>query len=222
PTSLHGAISTGPKGNRVYFGYGTSVDGVLQIVDRDKLLAGPKEPTPENLLLPQVARLDMQPIHGAHTVFPLLGVDVPEFAKSYLGRTRDFVVITDEAIQKECLEGRQMVWIVDITTEAKPFGVSTWTVPEKSGNFCTRGGRFGTHSSNESFTPLFYKRLMFFAHFNAGVRAVDVRDPFRPVEVGYYIPAMTKNTVVLETPAGVRSKLPFTEASNRRAIQTNN
>jgi len=222
PTALHGAISTGPKGNRVYFGYGTSVDGVLQIVDREKLLAGAKEPTPENLLAPQVARLDMPPINGAHTVFPLLGVEMAEFAKSYLGRKRDFVVITDEAIQKECLEGRQMVWIVDITTETKPFGVANWTVPEKSGDFCSRGGRFGTHSSNENFTPVYYKRLMFFAHFNAGVRALDVRDPFNPKEVAYFIPAMTKDTVVLETPANQATKLPYTEVSNKRAIQTNN
>ena len=52
PTRLHGAISTGPKGNRVYFAYGTNEGGVLQIVDREKLLSGPKEPTEENLLLP--------------------------------------------------------------------------------------------------------------------------------------------------------------------------
>ena len=45
PTELHGPISTGPSGNRVYFGYGTNKGGVLQIVDRDKLLNGPKEPT---------------------------------------------------------------------------------------------------------------------------------------------------------------------------------
>ena len=29
------------------------------------------------------------------------------------------------------------------------------------------------------------------SYFNAGVRAVDIRDPFRPVEAGYYIPAAT-------------------------------
>src|SRR5205809_1735982 len=40
PTELHGPISTGPKGNRVYFGYGTNKAGVLQIVDRAQLLAG--------------------------------------------------------------------------------------------------------------------------------------------------------------------------------------
>jgi hypothetical protein len=153
---------------------------------------------------------------------PLLGVDVPEFSKNYLGKTRDFVVVTDEAIQKECLEGRQMVWVVDISTETKPFGVSNYTVPEASGNFCSRGGRFGTHSSNESLAPVFHKRLMFFAHFNAGVRAVDVRNPLQLKEVGYFIPAMTANTVVLETPTGMQTRLPFTEAANRRAIQTNN
>ena len=222
PISLHGPISTGPKGNRVYFGYGTNTDGVLQIVDRDKLLGGPKDPTPENLLYPQVARLDLPPMHGAHTVFPMLGVDVPEFAKNLLGGKRDFIVVTDEAIQKECLEGRQMVWFVDITTEIKPFGVASWTVPEASGNFCSRGGRFGTHSSNESNAAVYFKRLMFFAHFNAGVRVLDVRNPFSPKEVAFYIPAMNANTVVLETPAGQAAKLPFTDAANRRAIQTNN
>ena len=222
PISLHGPISTGPKGNRVFFGYGTNTDGVLQIVDREKLLNGAKEPTPENLLAPQIARLDLPPMHGAHTVFPMLGMDVPEFEKNLLGRKRDFIVVTDEAIQKECLEGRQMVWFVDITTETKPFGVASWTVPEASGNFCSRGGRFGTHSSNESYAPVYFKRLMFFAHFNAGVRVLDVRDPFSPKEVAYFIPPMNANTVVLETPAAQMGKLPYTEAANRRAVQTNN
>jgi hypothetical protein len=72
--------------------------------------------------------------------------------------------------------GAQMVR-VDVTAEFKPFSVANWTGPEASGNFCGRGGRFGTHSSNESFSPIYYKRIMFFAHFNAGVRAVDIRDP---------------------------------------------
>jgi hypothetical protein len=194
PTGLHGPISTGPKGNRVYFGYGTSANGVMQIVDREKLLNGPKEPTTENLLYPQVGRLDLPANAGAHTAFPLLGVELPEFAKSKEGRVRDFVVITDESVANECLEARQMVWIADVTTESKPFGVANWTVPEASGGFCGRGGRFGTHSSNENFTPIYYKRVMFFAHFNAGVRAVDIRDPYHPQEIGFYIPAITDKT----------------------------
>ena len=215
PTELHGPISTGPKGNRVYFGYGTNKGGVLQIVDRDKLLKGPKEPTNENLLYPQVGRLDLPPNTGAHTVFPVLGMEVAEFAKDKDGRVRDFVVITNESLTNECQEARQMVWIADITAESKPFNVSSWTVPEASGNFCNRGGRFGTHSSHENFTPIYYKRIMFIANFNAGVRAVDIRDPFNPKEVGFYVPAITAKTDkrCVKADGGERCKI---------AIQTNN
>jgi hypothetical protein len=193
PTELHGPISTGPAGNRVYFGYGTNKNGILQIVDREKLLKGPKDPTPDNLLYPQVGRLDLSAFNGAHTAFPVLRMPIAEFAHDKAS-TRDFVVVTDEEILNECQEPRQMVWIIDVTTEARPMVVSSWTIPEASGHFCARGGRFGTHSSNESFTPVYYKRLMFFTHFNAGVRAVDIRDPYHPHEVAYYIPAITKRT----------------------------
>ena len=222
PVQLHGAMSTGPKGNRVYFGYGTNTNGIIQIVDRDKLLNGPKDPTPENLLYPQISRVDMPVMHGAHTTFPLMDVKIEEFSKNLLGSKRDFLVVTNEAIQKECLEGRQMVWVVDISNEKKPFGVANWGVPEKTANYCSKGGRFGTHSSNENMTDVFYRKLMFFSYFNAGVRAVDIRDPFAPKEVGYFIPAMNANTVVLETPVTQRGKLPFTAASDKKVIQTNN
>ena len=35
---------------------------------------------------------------------------------------------------------------------------------------------------------------MVLAYFNGGIRVVDIRDPFRPVEVGYYIPQVTDKT----------------------------
>ena len=223
PISLHGPISTGPKGNRVYFGYGTNTDGILQIVDRDKLLNGPKEPTPENLLYPQVSRLELPPMHGAHTTLPLLNMDFPAFKNNLLGNKGDILVVTNEAIQKECLEGRQMVWFLDITTESKPFGIANWAVPDMPGNWCKRGGRHGSHSSNENMTEVYAKKIMFFAYFNAGVRALDIRDPFAPKEIAYYVPAMNENTVVLETPAGsAGAKLPYTKAASTKAIQTNN
>jgi len=194
PADLHGPISTGLKGNRIYFGYGTNKDGVLQIVDREKLLSGPKDPTNENLLYPQVGRLDMSPFNGAHTTLPLLGIPIAEFEKNKAGQVRDFVMIVDEQILNECLEARQMVWFADVTTESKPFNVSNFDVPEKSGDFCSRGGRFGSHSSNENQPPMYAKRLVFVSWFNAGVRAIDIRDPFKPREVGYYIPAKTGKT----------------------------
>jgi hypothetical protein len=238
PTELHGAISIGPKGNRLYFGYGTDTSGIVQIIDREKLLNGPKEPTEANLLYPQVARIDLPPDMGAHTAFPLLGMELPEFSKqrprpataaeagvehSHDGPLppdraqghRDFIAAVGEALANECLENRQMVRMIDITTESRPVGVASWTVPESSGNFCDRGGRFGTHSSNENFTPIYYGRVLFLAHFNAGVRALDVRDPMQPREIAYYIPAVTDKTDrrCIGTGAEQRCKI---------SVQTNN
>jgi hypothetical protein len=194
PTELHGAISTGKDDNRVYFGYGTDKGGILQIVDRDKLINGPKEPTPDNLRYPEIARLPMSAFNGAHTTFPMLHMPVKEFASDKDGKSRDIVMIVDEAILNECAEPRQMVWFADVTTETRPMMISSYTVAEENGHFCERGGRFGSHSSNESMAPVFYKKMAFIAFFNAGVRALDIRDPYHPKEVGYFIPAITDKT----------------------------
>jgi hypothetical protein len=194
PTDLHGPISTGPQGNRIYFGYGTNKGGILQIVDRERLLNGLKEPTPDNLRYPVIGQLDMSPTTGAHTAFPLGKMRIAEYANDKVAQERDIVMIVNESLTNECNEPRQLVWFVDATVESRPMVISNWTVPEASGNFCTRGGRFGAHSSNESMAPVFYKKLAFIAFFNAGVRAVDVRDPFQPKEVGHFIPAITEAT----------------------------
>jgi hypothetical protein len=148
----------GRRANRVYFAYGYVQDGVVQIVDREKLLKGPAEPTEANLLYPQISRMDLPPNVGAHNVFPLLGMSIAEFAKEKDNR-RDMLAIVDEAIGRDCAtSARAMMWIADITTETKPFGVANWTVAEASGNYCGRGaGRFGTHSTNENLTPIYYK-----------------------------------------------------------------
>jgi hypothetical protein len=193
PESMHGPVSI-PKANRVYFAYGNSRDGVLEIVDREKLLKGPADPTDENLRSPVVSRVDFPEDVGTHNIFPLLQMQLPEFGKQKNGKTKDFVAVVGETVANECAEYRQMVRFVDVTEEAKPVAVSTWTVPEASGNFCSAGGRFGAHSSNENFTSIYRNRILFIAHFNAGVRAIDVRDPFHPKEIAYYVPAITEKT----------------------------
>ncbi|MDB5546112.1 MAG: hypothetical protein JWO64_3261, partial [Hyphomicrobiales bacterium] len=153
PTELHGPISLGPQSNRIYFGYGTNKGGILQIVDREKLLKGTTELTAKNLAEPEVSRLYLSPFNGAHTTFPLPRMAIKEFAKGKQEPLRDFVMIVDESLVNECTEPRQMVWFADVTIETRPLIVSSYTVPEASGNFCDRGGRFGSHSSNESFAP---------------------------------------------------------------------
>ena len=196
PTELHGMISLGKEANRIYFAYGTNKGGVMQIVDREKLLNGPKEPTPENLRYPEIGRLDMSPLNGAHTVMPLGKMAIAEFSKDKTGSVRDMIMIVDESLVNECqaAEARQMVWFVDATIESRPMVVSNFNVPQAMGNFCERGGRFGAHSSNESIAPVFFKKIAVVTWFNAGVRAIDIRDPYSPKEVGYFIPSITEAT----------------------------
>jgi hypothetical protein len=218
PEGLHGPIALG---SRVYMAYGTWKNGVLQILDRNRLLKGNPAvadrfaPTRENLLYPQVGRLDMAPAWGGHTSFPVLGILVPEFGKNTNGRVRDFVLLVSESIQNECREFRHLTFLVDVTEESRPFSVATYQVPEANGKFCERGGRFGPHASHESFTPIYYKKLVFISYFNAGVRAVDIRDPYGPKEVAWYIPATTEKTAerCVEDAGVKRCKV---------AIQTNN
>ena len=239
PTSLHGPISLGPNANRIYFGYGTGTNGIVQIVDREKLLNGPKEPTEANLRYPVIARIDLPPDKGAHTAFPVIGMEVAEFAKQRprggggaaaadahaaggpppepSQSRRNFIAVVGETTGSACLENRQMMWMMDITTESRPFGVSTFNVNEASptGNFCDRGGRFGAHSVQENMTPHYYRRILFLTFFNAGVRAVDIRDPLNPKEIGYYIPAATSKTFPV-------CANPGTGQVCKTVIQTNN
>jgi hypothetical protein len=218
PPGVHGPIALR---NRVYFAYGTGANGTLQIVDRDRLLNGNPAsadkfaPTPDNLRYPQLGRLDMPPDWGGHTSFPIIGVSVGDHVLNLNGRVRDFVLLVSEALRNECQEFRQLSFLVDITTPSQPFTVSTFEVPEQPGDFCRRGGRFGPHSSHESFTSIYYRKLVFLAYFNAGVRAVDIRNPFAPREVAHFIPAVTAATArrCIKVDGNDRCKI---------AIQTNN
>jgi hypothetical protein len=197
PAGLHGPIS---YRGRVYFAYGTGADGVLQIVDRTRLLNGDPanadrfKPTPENLKFPEIGRLDMPPDWGGHTSYPVIGIPIRDHILNLNGRVRDFVVLVSESLRNECQEFRQLTFLVDITTPSKPFSVSTFEVPESPGDFCRRGGRFGPHSSHESFYAPYYGKLIFLAYFNGGVRAVDIRNPFAPREAAYFVPAVTEAT----------------------------
>ena len=74
----------GTQVNRVYLPYGVGQDGVIQIVDRQKLLIGctiptaspncAKSPTQADLLYPQIGFVAMNPENGGHSAVPVLGV----------------------------------------------------------------------------------------------------------------------------------------------------
>jgi hypothetical protein len=186
PYSTHGGLQVG---DRFYNGVGTSANGVFEIWDVSDLRTAA---TPLETSL--ISRQFLPRYMGAHTTFPQLGIPVRDDEEFYWD-TRDILVVSNESTANECREAHQQAFFVDITDERNPFGISNYKVPESEGDFCDRGGRFGNHSSNENFTDRYYRKIVFFAYFNAGIRAVDIRDPFNPKEVGKYIPATTDDTV---------------------------
>ena len=126
PTDVHGGIQLG---NRLYNGYGTSAGGYFQILDVERLLTGPAQPTVGNLLFPQVSRTNLPRYMGAHTTFPVLGIPVKN-DEDFCWDTRDIVVISNESTANECREAHQQVFLVDVTDELNPFGISNYKVDE--------------------------------------------------------------------------------------------
>jgi hypothetical protein len=143
--------------------------------------------------------IDMNPpFRGPHTVSPIVYKQVPNVGAKGLPRTYAFIV--DEAgggaDMKPCnFPIRAASYMVDITTENKPMVVSTWQVPV--GDFCDKGGRFGPHQSAETVNGKlnrFEDKIAWIAYFNAGVRVVDLSDPYNLKEIGFYLPKTNKNS----------------------------
>jgi hypothetical protein len=150
--------------------------------------------------------LDLNPPHrGPHTVSPIVYNTVPNFGKDVLPRKYAYVV--DEAGAPEdlspCRGVRSKTYMLDITNEQHPLPVSVWQVP--ADKFCSKGGRFGPHQSAETVNGRinrFEDKLAWLAYFNAGVRLVDLSDPYNLREVGYYIPKPTARSHPVEKGQG--------------------
>ncbi len=174
------------ENNRLYVGY-RNTGGQAASFD----ISDPANPE-------LVWSLDMNPpFRGPHTVNPIVYTSVPNFGPSALPRTYAFIV--DEAAGpdlKPCPNGvRTASYMVDITTETKPFPVSVWQVPV--GDFCDKGGRFGPHQSADTVNGelnRFEDKIAWLAYFNAGVRVLDLSDPYNLQELGYYLPQTNQNS----------------------------
>jgi hypothetical protein len=211
---VNGATANDVIGNRIYAAWGIGSDGVLQILDRKKLLppayggtytGDPDTPTEADLLSAQVGRMDMSPDQGGHTSMPVFGIRAKSLQT--VPDVRDIVLLASEA--GDCTS-QHWSFIVDVSTENSigvrqnpwqgPMVLSTlWVNPHSGekfprGNYCSRGQRFGVHSSEENFRNPYYGKVTFTSYFNAGVRAWDIRDPQAPVEVAFYVPAAPNNT----------------------------
>jgi hypothetical protein len=61
-------------------------------------------------------------------------------------------------------------------------------------DFCANDARFGSHSISEDLYLPFHNRFNAIAWFSGGVRIWDLRNPFQPIEVAWFVPNTNKNT----------------------------
>ena len=147
-----------------------------------------------------VWRMDTEPPgRGAHTVAPVFYDEVPNFGEDALPRV--YALVADEATGPdiECANPvRTKLYMLDITHADETgvvYPVDTWQVPD--GDFCEIGGRFGPHQFAETVNGSlnrFDDKIAYIPYFNAGLRVVDISDPYNMREVGFYIPSPNDNS----------------------------
>lgn len=83
------------------------------------------------------------------------------------------------------------MWVFDVTDETKPAPLSAYFMSEQDTPWsrAEHGGRFGAHQCHERMTD----SLVYLTWFRGGLRIVDIANPHKPKEVGYYIPAPGKD-----------------------------
>ena len=161
-----------PVGDRAYLPYGAAGAVVLDITD----------PTAPRL----VSRLDIGAAFASsiamHTVVPL--------------PRRKLAVVNTEAIAERSAEAYNFAGIVDLEDESQPRLISMLPPPIPAAgspypNFNLRGGRYGPHNQHHHQNNPFLlasDELVYLTWFNAGLRVYDIRDPYVPREVGWFLP----------------------------------
>jgi hypothetical protein len=150
--------------DRAYVGY---IDGGAIILDISDM-SRPK----------MISRVDYHPPFPGftHTALPLFN--------------RNLLIVTDECIRYNFEDWPKRIWILDIREENNPVMISSFPPPEKD-HFLFEGVRLGAHNIHENEpvpTSWISEDIIIGTFFSGGVIAYDIRDPFRPEEVAYYVP----------------------------------
>ena len=101
---------------------------------------------------------------------------------------RNLLVVVDETVLDHGEDGVKPIWIFDNQIKANPISIATCPAP-RDRDYHAVGGHFGPHNIHENRPGTFVSEELIFATYqNAGVRVYDIRDPFRPEEVGACVP----------------------------------
>lgn len=150
------------KGDRLYVSYWHHGMFILDIADMTRPRA--------------IAAYNTGPAapHPTHTCLPI--------AKRLRGR--DILVVADEDVAKLRPSPPAFAWVFDITDETQPLPIATIDVPGLDPDGAPQPPMSGCHQPSERVPGT----VIPFAWFAQGLRLMDVSDPFRPREVGHYMP----------------------------------
>ena len=102
---------------------------------------------------------------------------------------RNLLIVADEAVADAEGDGRKHVWVFDIREPANPVSIATFPTPAEA-DYVAKGAHFGPHNLHENRVGSFVSSSVIFATWqNAGVRAFDISDAYRPREIGAFVPA---------------------------------
>lgn len=111
---------------------------------------------------------------GTHSALPL--------------HDRSLLVVADEAVGDISTEPMKHTWVLDIRAPANPVTIATVPIPADQ-DYVRKGGHFGPHNLWENRPDAYRSSETIFATYqNAGLRIYDIRNPFRPEEIGYFVP----------------------------------
>ena len=111
---------------------------------------------------------------GAHTPLPLPG--------------KKLLLLADEATTANCANGLAYTWVIDVREASNPVPIATLPTPAEE-DFCKKGAKFGPHNLHENRPGSYVSEdLIFATYHNAGLRIFDLRNPFEPKQVGYFVP----------------------------------
>ncbi len=101
---------------------------------------------------------------------------------------RDLLVVLDEAVLDHQEDGLKLIWVFDNRVKGNSVSISTFPTPAEA-DYVHKGGHFGPHNIHENRPGSFVSSELIFATYqNAGVRVFDIRDQYRPNEVGALVP----------------------------------
>jgi hypothetical protein len=112
---------------------------------------------------------------GTHTALPL--------------PRRELLIVADEATADDLADGMKYVWVFTVAEPSNPISIATFPTPDEQA-YAVKGGHFGPHNLHENRPGSFVSDTLIFATYqNAGLRAVDLTDPYRPRAAGALVPA---------------------------------